>query len=98
MSKIKQQQYQELLIKDQLNIERKDRKVFLHFGETWPAFHTFSDKRPVAQRFLFKTATLCLIVDEEEITFAPTYRFERDTREKYAYTKAKATGVSCQYI
>lgn len=30
---------------------------------------------------------------EEEITFAPTYRFERDTREKYAYTKAKATGV-----
>lgn len=35
-----------------------------------------------------------LIVDEEEITFAPTYRFERDTREKYAYTKAKATGVS----
>lgn len=35
-----------------------------------------------------------LTVDEEEITFAPTYRFERDTREKYAYTKAKATGVS----
>uniref|UniRef100_A0A3P8UV30 phosphatidylinositol-3,4,5-trisphosphate 5-phosphatase n=1 Tax=Cynoglossus semilaevis TaxID=244447 RepID=A0A3P8UV30_CYNSE len=62
VSKIKQQQYQELLIKDQLNIERKDRKVFLHF-------------------------------DEEEITFAPTYRFERDTREKYAYTKAKATGT-----
>ncbi|XP_028817201.1 phosphatidylinositol 3,4,5-trisphosphate 5-phosphatase 1 isoform X2 [Denticeps clupeoides] len=30
---------------------------------------------------------------EEEITFAPTYRFERDTREKYAYTKAKATGT-----
>lgn len=34
------------------------------------------------------------MVDEEEITFAPTYRFERDTREKYVYTKAKATGVS----
>uniref|UniRef100_A0A8C7GAK7 phosphatidylinositol-3,4,5-trisphosphate 5-phosphatase n=1 Tax=Oncorhynchus kisutch TaxID=8019 RepID=A0A8C7GAK7_ONCKI len=31
--------------------------------------------------------------DEEEITFAPTYRFERDTRERYAYTKAKATGT-----
>uniref|UniRef100_A0A8C9TA41 phosphatidylinositol-3,4,5-trisphosphate 5-phosphatase n=1 Tax=Scleropages formosus TaxID=113540 RepID=A0A8C9TA41_SCLFO len=29
----------------------------------------------------------------EEITFAPTYRFERETREKYAYTKAKATGT-----
>lgn len=36
----------------------------------------------------------CLsILEEEEITFAPTYRFERGTREKYAYTKQKATGV-----
>lgn len=63
VTKIKQQQYQELLSKDQLNIEMNDGKVFLHF-------------------------------DEEEITFAPTYRFERDARDKYAYTKAKATGVS----
>uniref|UniRef100_UPI0037E90BDC phosphatidylinositol 3,4,5-trisphosphate 5-phosphatase 1 n=1 Tax=Semicossyphus pulcher TaxID=241346 RepID=UPI0037E90BDC len=62
VTKIKQQQYQELLSKDQLSMERDDGKVFLHF-------------------------------DEEEITFAPTYRFERDTREKYAYTKAKATGT-----
>lgn len=62
VAKIKQQQYQELLSKDQLSMERNDEKVFLHF-------------------------------DEEEITFAPTYRFERDTREKYAYTKAKATGT-----
>ncbi|XP_037530930.1 phosphatidylinositol 3,4,5-trisphosphate 5-phosphatase 1 [Nematolebias whitei] len=62
VTKIKQQQYQELLSKDQLCMERTDGKVFLHF-------------------------------DEEEITFPPTYRFERDTREKYAYTKAKATGT-----
>uniref|UniRef100_A0A8C4HNY1 phosphatidylinositol-3,4,5-trisphosphate 5-phosphatase n=1 Tax=Dicentrarchus labrax TaxID=13489 RepID=A0A8C4HNY1_DICLA len=62
VAKIKQQQYQELLSRDQLSMERNDGKVFLHF-------------------------------DEEEITFAPTYRFERDTREKYAYTKAKATGT-----
>ncbi|XP_072246198.1 phosphatidylinositol 3,4,5-trisphosphate 5-phosphatase 1 [Leuresthes tenuis] len=62
VTKIKQQQYQELLHKDQLNMERNDGKVFLHF-------------------------------EEEDITFAPTYRFERDTREKYAYTKAKATGT-----
>uniref|UniRef100_A0A3P8R6G2 phosphatidylinositol-3,4,5-trisphosphate 5-phosphatase n=1 Tax=Astatotilapia calliptera TaxID=8154 RepID=A0A3P8R6G2_ASTCA len=62
VSKIKQQQYQELLTKDQLSMERKESKVFLHFAE-------------------------------EEITFAPTYRFERDTRERYAYTKAKATGT-----
>ncbi|KAM3838183.1 phosphatidylinositol 3,4,5-trisphosphate 5-phosphatase 1-like [Diretmus argenteus] len=62
VTKIKQQQYQELLSKDQLNTEKDEGKVFLHF-------------------------------DEEEITFAPTYRFERYTREKYAYTKAKATGT-----
>ncbi|XP_069006964.1 phosphatidylinositol 3,4,5-trisphosphate 5-phosphatase 1 [Embiotoca jacksoni] len=62
VTKIKQQQYQELLNKDQLSMERNEGKIFLHF-------------------------------DEEEITFAPTYRFERDTREKYAYTKAKATGT-----
>ncbi|XP_068057159.1 phosphatidylinositol 3,4,5-trisphosphate 5-phosphatase 1 isoform X2 [Anomalospiza imberbis] len=31
--------------------------------------------------------------EEEEITFAPTYRFERGTREKYVYTKQKATGM-----
>lgn len=31
--------------------------------------------------------------EEEEITFAPTYRFERNTRENYVYTKQKATGM-----
>ncbi|XP_054646541.1 phosphatidylinositol 3,4,5-trisphosphate 5-phosphatase 1 isoform X2 [Dunckerocampus dactyliophorus] len=62
VSKIKQQQYQDLLCRDQLTMERNDQKVFLHFAE-------------------------------EEITFAPTYRFERYTRDKYAYTKAKATGT-----
>lgn len=36
----------------------------------------------------------CLVSEEEEITFAPTYRFERLTRDRYAYTKQKATGVS----
>ncbi|XP_051997179.1 phosphatidylinositol 3,4,5-trisphosphate 5-phosphatase 1 [Xyrauchen texanus] len=60
--KIKQQQYQDLLARDQLNMEREEEKVFLFY-------------------------------EEEEITFSPTYRFERDTREKYAYTKAKATGT-----
>lgn len=33
VTKIRQQQYQELLSKDQLNMERNDGKVFLHFGE-----------------------------------------------------------------
>ncbi|XP_041125843.1 LOW QUALITY PROTEIN: phosphatidylinositol 3,4,5-trisphosphate 5-phosphatase 1-like [Polyodon spathula] len=30
---------------------------------------------------------------EEDITFAPTYRYERHTHERYVYTKAKATGM-----
>ncbi|XP_005883006.1 PREDICTED: phosphatidylinositol 3,4,5-trisphosphate 5-phosphatase 1 [Myotis brandtii] len=62
IQKIKQQQYADLLCHDQLLMERKEQKVFLHF-------------------------------EEEEITFAPTYRFERMTRDKYAYTKQKATGM-----
>ncbi|XP_059805287.1 phosphatidylinositol 3,4,5-trisphosphate 5-phosphatase 1 isoform X3 [Hypanus sabinus] len=62
VEKIKQQQYQELLAKDQLTIEKNDKKVFLQF-------------------------------QEEEITFPPTYRYERDSRDTYNYTKQKATGV-----
>ncbi|KAM8952328.1 phosphatidylinositol 3,4,5-trisphosphate 5-phosphatase 1 [Pelodytes ibericus] len=60
--KIKMQQHQDLLPYDQLNMERKDSQIFLHFYE-------------------------------EEITFPPTYRYERGTRERYCYTKQKATGV-----
>ncbi|XP_071999372.1 phosphatidylinositol 3,4,5-trisphosphate 5-phosphatase 1 isoform X2 [Engystomops pustulosus] len=60
--KIKLQQHQELLAYDQLNMERKESQVFLHFNE-------------------------------EEITFPPTYRFERGTRERYCYTKQKTTGI-----
>lgn len=33
VTKIKQQQYHELLSKDQLSMERDEGKVFLHFGE-----------------------------------------------------------------
>ncbi|XP_004637459.2 phosphatidylinositol 3,4,5-trisphosphate 5-phosphatase 1 isoform X1 [Octodon degus] len=62
IQKIRQQQYTDLLAHDQLLMERREQKVFLHF-------------------------------EEEEITFAPTYRFERLTRDKYAYTKQKATGM-----
>ncbi|XP_061744534.1 phosphatidylinositol 3,4,5-trisphosphate 5-phosphatase 1 isoform X2 [Nerophis ophidion] len=62
VSRIRQQNYQDLLARDQLSMERTEQRVFLHFAE-------------------------------EEITFAPTYRFERYTRDKYAYTKAKATGT-----
>ncbi|XP_077147164.1 phosphatidylinositol 3,4,5-trisphosphate 5-phosphatase 1 isoform X1 [Ranitomeya variabilis] len=60
--KIKLQQHQELLPNDQLNMERKESQVFLHFNE-------------------------------EEITFPPTYRYERGARERYCYTKQKATGI-----
>uniref|UniRef100_A0A8C0J0Q9 phosphatidylinositol-3,4,5-trisphosphate 5-phosphatase n=1 Tax=Chelonoidis abingdonii TaxID=106734 RepID=A0A8C0J0Q9_CHEAB len=40
-----------------------------------------------------KDQKVFLQFEEEEITFAPTYRFERNTREKYVYTKQKATGM-----
>ncbi|XP_061321296.1 phosphatidylinositol 3,4,5-trisphosphate 5-phosphatase 1 isoform X1 [Pezoporus flaviventris] len=40
-----------------------------------------------------KDQKVFLQFEEEEITFAPTYRFERGTREKYVYTKQKATGM-----
>ncbi|KAK7805238.1 hypothetical protein U0070_001138 [Myodes glareolus] len=40
-----------------------------------------------------KEQKVFLHFEEEEITFAPTYRFERLTRDKYAYTKQKATGM-----
>nr|P97573.1 RecName: Full=Phosphatidylinositol 3,4,5-trisphosphate 5-phosphatase 1; AltName: Full=Inositol polyphosphate-5-phosphatase D; AltName: Full=Phosphatidylinositol-4,5-bisphosphate 5-phosphatase; AltName: Full=SH2 domain-containing inositol 5'-phosphatase 1; Short=SH2 domain-containing inositol phosphatase 1; Short=SHIP-1 [Rattus norvegicus]AAB40610.1 inositol polyphosphate 5' phosphatase Ship [Rattus norvegicus] len=40
-----------------------------------------------------KEQEVFLHFEEEEITFAPTYRFERLTRDKYAYTKQKATGM-----
>ncbi|CAH2246682.1 phosphatidylinositol 3,4,5-trisphosphate 5-phosphatase 1 [Pelobates cultripes] len=62
VQKIKMQQHQELLPYDQLNMERKESQIFLHFNE-------------------------------EEITFPPTYRFERGSRERYCYTKQKATGM-----
>ncbi|KAM4771157.1 phosphatidylinositol 3,4,5-trisphosphate 5-phosphatase 1 [Rhinophrynus dorsalis] len=62
VQKIKLQQHQELLNYDQLNMERKESQIFLHFNE-------------------------------EEITFPPTYRYERGTRERYCYTKQKATGI-----
>ncbi|XP_069752631.1 phosphatidylinositol 3,4,5-trisphosphate 5-phosphatase 1 isoform X2 [Narcine bancroftii] len=62
VEKIKQQQYQDLLAKDQLTIEKNDKKIFLQF-------------------------------QEEEITFPPTYRYERDSRDTYNYIKQKATGL-----
>uniref|UniRef100_A0A8C5SBN8 phosphatidylinositol-3,4,5-trisphosphate 5-phosphatase n=1 Tax=Laticauda laticaudata TaxID=8630 RepID=A0A8C5SBN8_LATLA len=40
-----------------------------------------------------KDQKVFLQLEEEEITFAPTYRFERNTRENYVYTKQKATGM-----
>ncbi|XP_053167268.1 phosphatidylinositol 3,4,5-trisphosphate 5-phosphatase 1 isoform X2 [Hemicordylus capensis] len=40
-----------------------------------------------------KDQKVFLQFEEEEISFAPTYRFERNTRENYVYTKQKATGM-----
>lgn len=52
----------------------------------------------ISNTSLFDDDFIWIFADEEEITFAPTYRFERDTRDKYAYTKAKATGVSSRLL
>lgn len=38
IQKIKQQQYADLLSHDQLLMERKEQKVFLHFGENHHPF------------------------------------------------------------
>ncbi|XP_044146481.1 phosphatidylinositol 3,4,5-trisphosphate 5-phosphatase 1 isoform X2 [Bufo gargarizans] len=40
-----------------------------------------------------KESQVFLLFNEEEITFPPTYRYERGTRERYCYTKQKATGM-----
>ncbi|XP_053565904.1 phosphatidylinositol 3,4,5-trisphosphate 5-phosphatase 1 [Bombina bombina] len=40
-----------------------------------------------------KESKIFLNFNEEEITFPPTYRYERGSREKYCYTKQKATGI-----
>lgn len=118
IQKIRQQQYSDLLSHDQLLMERKEQKVFLHFGKSCrplprgplpslfcllcsPSILTRGRIMPgegnmarweTGERKL--KPGLCLVSEEEEITFAPTYRFERLTRDKYAYTKQKATGVS----
>jgi len=34
---------------------------------------------------------------EEEVTFPPTYRFQKWTRDRYVWEKFKATGVSGQF-
>lgn len=42
IQKIKQQQYSDLLAHDQLLLERKEQKVFLHFGEGILSCHPLS--------------------------------------------------------
>lgn len=45
--KIKQQQYQELLTRDQLNIEKKEHKVFFEYGESTAVFHWLHFSKPI---------------------------------------------------
>lgn len=40
---------------------------------------------------------LPLSLGEEEISFPPTYRYERGSRDTYAWHKQKPTGVSEKY-
>ncbi|XP_075425723.1 phosphatidylinositol 3,4,5-trisphosphate 5-phosphatase 1 isoform X2 [Ascaphus truei] len=40
-----------------------------------------------------RDSQIFLRFNEEEITFPPTYRYDRGSRERYCYTKQKATGI-----
>jgi len=52
-------------------------------NQLWPAHYC------QCERLLFMS-----LADEEEITFPPTYRFQKWTRDRYVWEKFKATGVS----
>lgn len=59
VTKIKQQQYQELLSKDQLSMEKKDGKVFLHFGEHLKKYWSLLRKTAYLCVIRFSKSTLC---------------------------------------
>lgn len=40
-----------------------------------------------------KHVFICMLAVEEEISFPPTYRYERGSRDTYVWQKQKATGV-----
>lgn len=42
---------------------------------------------------LNKHVFICMLAVEEEISFPPTYRYERGSRDTYVWQKQKATGV-----
>lgn len=48
IQKIKQQQYSDLLAHDQLLLERKEQKVFLHFGEGTLSLHCILSCHPLS--------------------------------------------------
>lgn len=60
-------------------------------------FHYYT---PISRAPLHSPATslnkwicVCLLAAEEEISFPPTYRYERGSRDTYVWQKQKATGV-----
>lgn len=76
--------------------------VFLHFFFTY-IFGLLDGKPAVpfsSSNFFYvqagnlnKHMFICMLTVEEEISFPPTYRYERGSRDTYVWQKQKATGV-----
>lgn len=76
--------------------------VFLHFFFTYilglldgkPAVSFLSSNFSYVQAGnVNKHMFICMLAVEEEISFPPTYRYERGSRDTYVWQKQKATGV-----
>lgn len=92
---ISRKEFEPLLRVDQLNLEREKHKVFLRFSECGPSGRSRRAGVLVVS-LVFRALTPCPLpsLGEEEISFPPTYRYERGSRDTYAWHKQKPTGVS----
>lgn len=93
---ISRKEFEPLLRVDQLNLEREKHKVFLRFSECGPSRRS-EGPRSVISLSPYPTLTPTCpppSLGEEEISFPPTYRYERGSRDTYAWHKQKPTGVS----
>lgn len=93
---ISRKEFEPLLRVDQLNLEREKHKVFLRFSECGRSSGSPWGPGSLWYPRVFKALTPPSLpfLGEEEISFPPTYRYERGSRDTYAWHKQKPTGVS----
>lgn len=94
---ISRKEFEPLLRVDQLNLEREKHKVFLRFSECGPGRGSLRARILVVSLGLpgpDSSIPPPPSLGEEEISFPPTYRYERGSRDTYAWHKQKPTGVS----